>query len=80
MINNTKTKQKQYRFKIKQLCKSRGIETAGALWVKAEGKFSSKDTTSKLWKDNRSMIRLDTINILCDLLSCEPKDLFEVIE
>lgn len=78
--NETQDKIIRHGTQIKKLCKERGIETAGALWRHGNGLFSSKETTANLFEDKVTMIKLETIDALCCVLRCTPKDLFIEIE
>lgn len=53
-----------------------GVPTAYSLWKKIGG---SKQSAHDLWSGKVVMIRLETIDALCELLRCEPTDLFEKV-
>jgi putative transcriptional regulator len=59
--------------KIRQLAESRGLTTAYQLQKNAG---LSSSMAARLWRDEVEMIALTTIDALCDVLECEPGDLF----
>ena len=59
--------------RIRQAAEEAGI-TSGYQLTKALG--ISPSMGARLWKDDVAMIALSTIEKLCAVLKCEPKDLF----
>ena len=60
---------------IQKVANSRGIKTAYQLQKKAE---LSPSNASRLYNNNIVQISIDTLGKLCDVLDCEPNDLFVV--
>lgn len=59
--------------KIREVAKSRGINTAYRLQKLAE---LSPSNASKLYRNDIVQISIETLGKLCEVLNCEPNDLF----
>jgi DNA-binding Xre family transcriptional regulator len=70
---------KRYRrvLSIQKLAGVAGIDSASALQKVIGG---SKETAADLFFGRVTMIRLETIDKLCELFRCQPNDLFEFVQ
>ncbi len=59
--------------KIREVAESRGIKTAYQLQKKAR---LSPSNASRLFNNKIVQISVETLGKLCDVLDCEPNDLF----
>jgi DNA-binding Xre family transcriptional regulator len=58
--------------RIKEVAQKRGLTTAYQL-QKMLG--CPPSAAARLWRSDQKMVSLDTIDILCQVLECEPADL-----
>ncbi len=60
---------------IREIAEKKGIKTAYQLQKKAK---LSPSNASRLFNNNIVQISVDTLAKLCDVLDCEPSDLFVI--
>lgn len=61
------------RLKLNEMLERRGI-SADALHIKS-GKKLHQSTISKIKNNNSKILKLETLDLLCELLDCQPADL-----
>jgi len=61
------------KIRIREVAKSRGIRTAYALQKRAG---LSPSNAAKIYRNDITQISVETLGRLCEVLDCEPSDLF----
>lgn len=72
MSINTRVGKANWTIRVKDAAEKRGIANPYQLWLKIGG---SKATTSQIWDGSPTMVRMETLNRIQELLGISPHEI-----